>query len=115
MDDAGGFAVAKKLDSTVRRTAAAMQNVLNGISMLEVQDGVLSSMGEVVNRMSELKALYHDVMKGPEDRAAYDVEFRDLQVQLLRKHILNLMESVSLPATPIKPLVSRLLKEFPAG
>ena len=85
MDDAGGFAVAKKLDSTVRRAGAAMQNVLNGISMLEVQDGVLSSMGEIVNRMSELKSLYHDVMKGPEDRAAYNVEFRDLQVQLFEK------------------------------
>jgi flagellin len=85
MDDAGGFAVAKKLGSTVKRTGAAMQNVLNGISMLEVQDGVMSSMGEVVNRMSELKALYHDVMKGPEDRAAYNVEFRDLQVQLFEK------------------------------
>jgi len=65
MDDAGGFAVAKKLGSTVKRTGAAMQNVLNGISMLEVQDGVMYSMGEVVSRMSELKALYHDVMKGP--------------------------------------------------
>jgi flagellin len=85
MDDAGGFAVAKKLGSTVKRAGAAMQNVLNGISMLEVQDGVMSSMGEVVNRMSELKALYHDVMKGPEDRAAYNVEFRDLQVQLYEK------------------------------
>jgi len=85
MDDAGGFAVAKKLDSTVKRSGAAMQNVLNGISMLEVQDGVMSSMGEIVNRMSELKALYHDVMKGPEDRAAYNVEFRDLQVQLFEK------------------------------
>ena len=85
MDDAGGFAVAKKLDSTVKRAGAAMQNVLNGISMLEVQDGVMSSMGEIVNRMSELKALYHDVMKGPEDRAAYNVEFRDLQVQLFEK------------------------------
>jgi flagellin len=85
MDDAGGFAVAKKLQSTVKRAGAAMQNTLNGISMLEVQDGVMSSMGEIVNRMSELKALYHDVMKGPEDRAAYNVEFRDLQVQLYEK------------------------------
>ena len=85
MDDAGGFAVAKKLVSSVKRAGAAMQNTLNGISMLEVQDGVMSSMGEIVNRMSELKALYHDVMKGPEDRAAYNVEFRDLQVQLYEK------------------------------
>ena len=89
MDDAGGFAVAKKLDSTVKRASAAMQNVLNGISMLEVQDGILSSMGEIVNRMGELKSLYHDVMKSEDDREAYNVEFRDLQVQLYEKSFIK--------------------------
>ena len=89
MDDAGGFAVAKKLDSTVKRASAAMQNVLNGISMLEVQDGILSSMGEIVNRMGELKSLYHDVMKSEDDRQAYNVEFRDLQVQLYEKSFIK--------------------------
>ena len=89
MDDAGGFAVALKLDSTVKRGEAAMQNVLNGISMLEVQDGILSSMGEIVNRMSELKSLYHDVMKSEDDREAYNVEFRDLQVQLYEKSFIK--------------------------
>jgi len=62
-DDAGGMAVAMKLESKVMRSAAAMQNILNGISYLEVQDGVLSNAGEIVDRMAELKSLYHDVMK----------------------------------------------------
>ncbi|MEK9773183.1 MAG: flagellin, partial [Opitutae bacterium] len=81
-DDAGGMAVAMKLESQVLRSGAAMQNMLNAISLLEVQDGVLSNAGQIVDRMSELKSLYHDVMKNETDRESYNKEFRDLQVQL---------------------------------
>lgn len=81
-DDAGGMAVAMKLESQITRSGAVMQNMLNAISFLEVQDGVLSGAGEILDRMSELKSLYHDVMKNDTDKASYDKEFRDLQVQL---------------------------------
>jgi flagellin len=81
-DDAGGLAVAMKLESSIIRSGAAMQNILNAISLLEVQDGVLSNSGEIVDRMAELKSLYHDVMKNDADRDSYNKEFRDLQVQL---------------------------------
>ena len=81
-DDAGGMAVAMKLESQIIRSDATMQNMLNAISFLEVQDGVLAGAGEILDRMSELKSLYHDVMKNDTDKASYDKEFRDLQVQL---------------------------------
>jgi len=89
MDDAGGLAVAMKLNSSVNRSASAMQNILNAISMLEVQDGVLSSAADIVDRMAELKSLYDDVMKSPEDKATYNTEFRDLQVQLYEKTLIK--------------------------
>lgn len=81
-DDAGGMAVAMKLESQIIRSDATMQNMLNAISFLEVQDGVLDGAGEIVDRMSELKSLYHDVMKNDTDKGSYDKEFRELQVQL---------------------------------
>src|SRR6056300_622938 len=74
-DDAGGLAVAMKLESSIIRSGAAMQNILNAISLLEVQDGVLSNAGEIVDRMAELKSLYHDVMKNDADRDSYNKEF----------------------------------------
>ena len=49
---------------------------------MEVQDGVVSTVGELVDRMSELRSLYNDVMKNTEDKATYNREFKDLQVQL---------------------------------
>ena len=82
MDDAGGLAVSMKLESSITRLAGAHTNVQNGISFLEVQDGVLESAGKVVNRMIELKGLSQDVMKNDSDVANYNREFQDLQVQL---------------------------------
>jgi len=81
-EDAGGHAVAFKLNSTLGRSDKVLQNVSNAISFLEVQDGVLSGAGEIVDRMAELKSLYHDVIMNDKDRETYDKEFKDLQVQL---------------------------------
>lgn len=81
-DDAGGLAVAMKLASSINRLEGAHKNIQNATSFLEVQDGVLSTVGELVDRMSELRSLYNDVMKNDEDLATYDREFKDLQVQL---------------------------------
>ena len=52
-EDAGGHAVAFKLNSTLGRSDKVLQNVSNAISFLEVQDGVLSGAGEIVDRMAE--------------------------------------------------------------
>jgi flagellin len=81
-DDAGGLAVAMKLSSAIHRLEGAHKNIQNAISFLEVQDGVLSTVGELVDRMSELRSLYNDVMKNETDLATYDREFKDLQVQI---------------------------------
>jgi flagellin len=81
-DDAGGLAVSMKLKASINRLAGAESNIQNGVSFLEVQDGVLKSVGMIVDRMSELKGLSRDVMKNENDQATYNNEFRDLQVQL---------------------------------
>lgn len=81
-DDAGGLAVAMKLQSAATRLIGTKSNILNAISYLEVQDGVLETVGELVDRMSEIRALANDVMKNDEDLNTYNREFQDLQVQL---------------------------------
>ena len=81
-DDAGGLAVSMKLQAAINRLAGAEKNIQNGISFLEVQDGILESIGTIVDRMSELKGLSRDVMKNENDQKTYNREFKDLQVQL---------------------------------
>ena len=55
----------------------ARNNVQNGTSFLEVQDGVLEGVGKIVTRMSELKGLgSQDPMKSSQDIESYNLEFR---------------------------------------
>jgi len=83
IQDPGGLAVSMKLSAAVNRLSGAQNNVSNAISFLEVQDGMLDTVGRIVDRMSELKGLAsQDPMKSAQDRASYDNEFKDLQVQL---------------------------------
>ena len=81
-DDSGGLAVSMKLRSSINRLNGANNNIQNGISFLEVQDGILEAAGRIVDRMIELKGMSQDVMKNSFDNATYENEFRDLQVQI---------------------------------
>ena len=81
-DDTGGLAVSMKLQSSVSRLEGAGNNIQNGISYLEVQDGILASAGRILDRMIELKGMSQDMMKNDFDNATYENEFRDLQIQL---------------------------------
>ena len=82
VDDAGGLAVAMKMESAIVRLDGAEKNVQNATSFLEVQDGVLQAAGTIVNRMIELKGLSDDVMKNASDIENYNREFKDLQMQI---------------------------------
>ena len=83
IEDPGGLAVSMKLSASINRLAGAQNNVQNATSFLEVQDGMLDTVGKIIDRMSELKGLAsQDPMKSAQDRASYNNEFKDLQVQL---------------------------------
>ncbi len=82
VDDAGGLAVSMKMEGSIVRLSGAQKNVQNATSFLEVQDGVLQSAGNIVNRMIELKGLSDDVMKNASDVENYNREFKDLQMQI---------------------------------
>jgi len=81
-DDAGGMAVAYKLDSRASRTSAIIQNTQNALSFLQVQDGAMESIGKIANRMSELRVMAQDVTKNSSDVENYSKEFIELQGQL---------------------------------
>ena len=101
-DDAGGLAVSMKLKSAINRLSGAELNIQNGISFLEVQDGILESIGNIIDRMSELKGLSRDVMKNARDQATYNREFKDLQLQL-KDMISGTFNGVSLFARYTEP------------
>ena len=83
VQDPGNLAVSMKLSASLSRLSGAMNNTQNGISFLEVQDGMLETVGKIIDRMSELKGLAdQDPMKSEMDKFSYNNEFKDLQIQL---------------------------------
>ncbi len=81
-DDAGGLAVATKLNAASRRQGAVAANIGNAVSLLQTQDGALKVSAKVLERIGELKTLYTDATKSASDKANYDAEFVTLQAQL---------------------------------
>ena len=80
--DPGGLAVSMKLASAIGRQTAAITNVQNAISFVQLQDGDLKAAASIVDRMAALRSMYDDVTKSTIDKANYDTEFQSLRVQL---------------------------------
>ena len=82
-DDAGGVAVAGRLTAASKRSAVASANVGNAVSFLQHQDSALKTVGKILERMSELQALYADPTKSTNDTALYGTEFSALKTSLV--------------------------------
>jgi flagellin len=70
------------MHSKTQRTEKVMQNVQNTLSYLQMQDSALSTVGKILNRMSELRVMAQDVTKNSGDVENYSKEFVELQSQL---------------------------------
>ena len=81
-DDAGGLAVSMKLEHTSKVLQGVSRNISNAVSLLQVQDGALMSVGDIVSRIGELQGMHDDVTKNTADKATYNAEFTDLTAQL---------------------------------
>ena len=80
-DDAGGVAVATRLNAAAKRSGAVSSNISNALSFLQNQDSALKTMGKMLERMSELQAMYLDTTKdgaAGADRDLYELEFDKL-------------------------------------
>ena len=80
-DDAGGLAVSMKLQGSIDNLKGAANNVANAISFLQVQDGILDSVGQIVSRISELYGMSQGVLN-TSTPAIFDSEIADLIGQL---------------------------------
>jgi len=82
-DDAGGVAVAGRLSAAAKRTGVVSANIGNALSFLQQQDSALKTVSKVLERMSELQALYADPTKAAADINLYSTEFTALNSSLL--------------------------------
>ena len=67
-DDTGALSVNAKLGTEVSRNAALEQNLQNALSFVQVQDGALRIVGEIVSKSSLLKAQFESSTANQSDK-----------------------------------------------
>jgi flagellin len=105
-DDAGGVAVASRLTAAAKRSGVVAGNLSNAVSYLQHQDSVLKTIEKMVNRQSELAALYDDTTKSSTDLALYETEFDALTTQIATVSALTWNDDVALLGAAIDVTVS---------
>lgn len=71
-DDAAGLSIGTKMGAQVRGLNQAVRNANDGISMLQVADGTLSTIGDMMLRMRDLAVQAANGTNGAAGDAAYD-------------------------------------------
>ena len=90
-DDAGGLAVAMKMEANISSLNAGVRNIGNGLSFLQVQDSALSSAHDILSRMLELNAGTGDPFYEEGTNDEFDAEIAALgdQIAALKSNTFN--------------------------
>lgn len=97
-DDAAGLAVAERMTAEIRTNAQVQRGISDGISLVQVAEGGLSSVTEILQRMRELAVQPANATGSDQERGLINVEFVEL-----RKEIDRLVDSTEIFGTfPLK-------------
>ena len=83
-DDAAGLAIAERMNAQVRGMNVAMRNANDGISLAQVGEGALGSVGEIFQRMRELAVQSANATNTEADRVSLNQEFLQLAQEATR-------------------------------
>jgi flagellin-like hook-associated protein FlgL len=81
-DNPGDFAVKAKLNMRRANSELMGANIQNTVSFLQVQQGMLETVGTVLQRMAELKTQEDTIFATDDVNDMYNYEFKELQGQL---------------------------------
>ena len=83
-DDAAGYAIASRMDSTIRGQAVAIRNANDAISYSQTAEGALSQISDNLQRMRELAVQAANGSNGATDNISLNTEFAQLQAEVTR-------------------------------
>jgi flagellin len=83
-DDAAGLAISQRMTAQVRGMNVAIRNANDAISLSQVADGALGSVGDMLQRMRELAVQSANATNGSGDRSNLDAEFQQLGSEITR-------------------------------
>jgi len=80
-DDAAGLAISEKIRAKVRGLAQAQRNANDGISLIQVAEGGLNEIQNILIRMRELGVQSASDTIGPKERGYLDNEYQALKAE----------------------------------
>ena len=83
-DDAAGLSISETLKSTIRGYGQAQRNANDGISMVQVSEGGLSEISNILTRMRELGVQAASDTVGEQERGFIDKEVQQLKSEMQR-------------------------------
>jgi flagellin len=83
-DDAAGLAIANKMTSQIRGLNQAVRNANDAISMVQVAEGSLGEVTNMLQRMRELAVQASNGTYSTTDRASLDTEYSALESEITR-------------------------------
>lgn len=83
-DDAAGLAISETLRAQIRGISQAERNAQDGISMVQVAEGALSEVANLLIRMRELAVQASSDTVGPNERRFLDVEYQQAMQEIDR-------------------------------
>lgn len=87
-DDAAGLAISNRMTSQVRGLEQAIRNANDGVSLIQVAEGAMNEMGNMLQRIRELSVQASNGIYSKSDRATLNAEVKQLlaQVDLIAKN-----------------------------
>ncbi|OFZ81856.1 MAG: flagellin [Bdellovibrionales bacterium RIFOXYD1_FULL_53_11] len=83
-DDAAGLAISENLRATIRGIRQARRNAMDGISMIQVTEGGLNEISNILVRLRELSIQAASDTIGDTERSFTDREFQSLKQEIDR-------------------------------
>lgn len=83
-DDAAGLAISEKMRRQIRGLTQASANAQDGISMVQVADGALNEMHDIMQRMNELAVKASNDTNNVADRGYINEEIKQLRQEITR-------------------------------
>jgi flagellin len=83
-DDAAGLAISEKLKAEIRGTLQAKRNAEDGISMIQVAEGGMDEISNILVRLRELSIQSASDTLGEKERNFADLEFQELSKEIDR-------------------------------
>ena len=83
-DDAAGLAISESLRAQIRGISQAERNAQDGISLVQVAEGAMAEVANILIRMRELGVQGASDTIGPQERKFLDVEFQQMMEEIDR-------------------------------